>query len=46
MTDDMEVDIALACVVKTSLESSAYIYEDDNAGILELILYQINTTFL
>jgi len=43
MTDDMEVDIALACVVKTFLESSAYIYEDDNAGIL--ILYQINTVF-
>jgi len=39
----MEVDIALACVVKTFLESSAYIYEDDNAGILELTLDQINT---
>jgi len=39
MTDDMEVDIALACVVKISLESYAYIYEDDNASILELILY-------
>jgi len=46
MTDDMEVDIALACVVKTFLELSAYIYEDVNEGILELILYQINTVFL
>jgi len=31
------------CCKDFFLESSAYIYEDDNAGIL--ILYQINTVF-
>lgn len=36
----MEVDIALMCVVKTFLEPSSYIYEDENASILQLIMEQ------
>lgn len=36
----MEVDVALMCVVRTFLEPSSYIYEDENASILQLIMEQ------
>lgn len=34
----MEVDVALMCVVRTFLEPASYIYEDENASILQLIM--------
>lgn len=36
----MEVDVALMCVVRTFLEPASYIYEDENASILQLIMEQ------
>lgn len=36
----MEMDVALMCIVKTFLEPSSYIYEDENASILQLIMEQ------